>query len=729
MSERQRIVIVGAGVSGLATAFALTDPQSNPGWEDRYTVDVYQMGWRVGGKCATGRDPQRHERILEHGIHVFGNMYFNAMRMASAAYDEVIWDDHDRHRSMEEAFLPSVVTLNTEWMNGQWHNYLGRFPLSDGNPWTGPHVWPDLQQLVQGCLSMINQDLADALEGPIDPNDGWWDRMKGAFTHWLGDVLEDIVEDIAERLVDDERDPDDPEGEHDIVIRLMTKLVQLMEHHVREHPEKIGLRQKFTQIDLVATAVRGMLNDDVIANGIDCIDGENYHQWFQRHGMSQITLHSGLPQGYPNTALSYERGDTTAIPTMSAAAWLTFFLRQVAGKGAGAYFFKEGTGETIMKPLFRLLEQRGVTFHFFHKLAEVTPAADRPVIQTLRFDVQATVKGDRYEPLRRTADLELVWPDRPNYDQLEEGDELREQGIDLESWWTPWTPVAQRELVHGVDFDHVVLATPIATLPHTCAAVIEHPAADDAWKNMVGHVKTAATQAVQIWLNTPTSALGWNDEMELPTDRYVGGFFGQDLTSFCDFSDLVAEERWPLDNRPQGLVYFIGALADPEEPVPFTDHDHPRREDERVKWSTIQFLRSIDGLMPGATNVENNPTDARSFDFGLLVSPEPATRGTGVNIFDQQYWRANIDPNERYTLTVAGSVQHRLKAWDSRFDNLVLAGDWIYTGFNIGSFEGAVMSGKLASLTLTGAPQLDEIYGYDFLHPDTAQPPAPLIGT
>jgi uncharacterized protein with NAD-binding domain and iron-sulfur cluster len=727
MSNRQRIVIVGAGVSGLATAFALTDPQVNPGWEERYTVDVYQMGWRVGGKCATGRNPDRHERIQEHGIHVFGNMYFNALRMASTVYSEVEWDEHDRHRTMEEAFLPSVVTLNTEWMNGQWHNYLGRFPLSDGNPWTGEHVWPDLQQLVQGCLSMINQDLADALEGPVDPNEGWWDRMKDAFTTWLGDVLEDIVEEIAERLVDDERDPADPQGEHDIVIRLMTKLVSLMEGHVSAHPEKIGLRQKFTQIDMVATAVRGMLADDIIVNGIDSIDDENYHEWFQRHGMSPITLRSGLPQGYPNTALSYERGDTTAIPTMSAAAWMTFFLRQVAGKGAGAYFFKEGTGETIMKPLFRLLEQRGVTFHFFHKLAEVVPHTDRLSIESLRFDVQATVKGARYEPLRRTADLELVWPDRPNYDQLVEGDDLRDKGIDLESWWTPWEPVTTKVLRHGDDFDHVVLATPIATLPHTCNQLIAHATAGPAWSNMVNQVKTAATQAVQIWLKKPTSELGWDLPMVLPTDRYVGGFYGQDLTSFCDFSDLIAEERWPLDNRPEGLVYFIGALADPEQPVPFTDHDYPRREDERVKWSTIQFLRTIDGLMPGATNVVANPTDARSFDFSLLTSTDQATRGQGMNIFDQQYWRANVDPNERYTLTVAKSLQYRLKAWESQFDNLVLAGDWIYTGFNIGSFEGAVMSGKLASLTLTGSPQFPEIYGYDFFHPNPAQPPVPAI--
>ena len=44
----------------------------------------------------------------------------------------------------------------------------------------------------------------------------------------------------------------------------------------------------------------------------------------------------------------------------------------------------------------------------------------------------------------------------------------------------------------------------------------------------------------------------------------------------------------------------------------------------------------------------------------------------------------------------------------------MLASDWIYTGINIGSFEGAVMSGMSASNALTGVPTLDDIVGYNF---------------
>jgi hypothetical protein len=46
---------------------------------------------------------------------------------------------------------------------------------------------------------------------------------------------------------------------------------------------------------------------------------------------------------------------------------------------------------------------------------------------------------------------------------------------------------------------------------------------------------------------------------------------------------------------------------------------------------------------------------------------------------------------------------------------MALAGDWIFTGVNIGSFEGAVMSGKLASHALTADPPLADVWGYAFL--------------
>ncbi len=730
--ERKRIVIVGAGVAGLSTAFNLTDPTINPNWSDRYSVDVYQMGWRVGGKCATGRNPDACERIQEHGIHIFANFYFNAMRMVKAAFDEVEWDEHDKLRTMEDAFLPSAVAYNTDYFDKQWHGWLTSFIISDGNPWEGP-PGADVRQLMQNALSLVDYHLSVALERRTIRGGSLWQRAWQSIERLIGDELNKLARHVTEHLIEEQKDPNDPgHGRHSLVMKLLDDLVAVLHRHQAKHPHDVRLREAFIQIDLVTTALRGLLADDLVVRGVDSIDDVNYRDWLAHHGAAQVTLESSIPQTMPNTALAYEYGDTTAIPTMSAAAWMTFLLRQMSGKGAFAYYFAEGTGETFVKPLYRVLVQRGVRFHFFHKLRNVIPDPTEPVIRQLEFDVQARVKPDHvpYDPLRRLPDGELVWPDRPNYEQLVEGPALAEQKVDLESWWTRWEPVDSLTLRQGSDFDQVVLATPIATLEHTCRRVIEHAAAKEAWQPMVEHLKSAATQAVQIWLDTSTKDLGWNESFpDLPeslTNRYVGGLYGQDLTDFCDFSDLVAHERWPEDNTPQGIIYFIGALADPDEIPRFSDHEYPHRQAERVRWSAIQYLRNIDGLLP---NAARSPVDARSFDFDLLAMHDPTERGRGVNQFDQQYWRANIDPNERFTLNVAGTLRHRLEAWDSKFDNLVLAGDWIYTGFNLGSFEGATMSGKLASLALTGAPALDEVYGYTFLHPERSGPPSIRLET
>ena len=45
-----------------------------------------------------------------------------------------------------------------------------------------------------------------------------------------------------------------------------------------------------------------------------------------------------------------------------------------------------------------------------------------------------------------------------------------------------------------------------------------------------------------------------------------------------------------------------------------------------------------------------------------------------------QFFRANLDASERYTLSVAGSAKHRLAADQSGVDGLFLTGDWIANG-------------------------------------------------
>ena len=76
MSEK--IAIIGGGMGGLTAAFDL----SSKDLSNKFDITVYQMGWRLGGKCATGRNQSKNQRIEEHGIHAFAGSYYNALKLS-----------------------------------------------------------------------------------------------------------------------------------------------------------------------------------------------------------------------------------------------------------------------------------------------------------------------------------------------------------------------------------------------------------------------------------------------------------------------------------------------------------------------------------------------------------------------------------------------------------------------------------------------------------------------
>jgi hypothetical protein len=101
--------------------------------------------------------------------------------------------------------------------------------------------------------------------------------------------------------------------------------------------------------------------------------------------------------------------------------------------------------------------------------------------------------------------------------------------------------------------------------------------------------------------------------------------------------------------------------------------------------------------------------DADRTQGSAADGPADATR------FDTQYWRANVNPTDRYVLALPGTLQYRISPLDNTYDNLTIAGDWTDCGFNEGCVEAAVMSGRLAAHAIAQTPALEDIIGYD--HP------------
>jgi len=356
-----------------------------------------------------------------------------------------------------------------------------------------------------------------------------------------------------------------------------------------------------------------------------------------------------------------------------------------------------GMGDTIFAPIYEVLRARGVEIEFFHAVRNLGLSADRRSVATIEIGRQATLKSGDYQPLREVNGLPC-WPSQPDYAQLVEGDELRARDIDLESFWAPWEDRDRIVLQAGRDFDAAILGIPLASQPFICPELVE---ASPRWRAMVEKVETARTQAFQLWMRPSLEALGWR------LGSPVLDAYAQPLNTWADMTQLVPRERWPGDQAPGSIAYFcgpmLGGIPDPG------DLEAPERERDRVKAAARDMLeRGIAPLWPRA--VEGGQSGALAWD--LLLGPDDAT---GEARFDAQFFRANIDPSERYVLAVAGSSAYRLAPDESGFANLVLAGDWTRNGINAGCVEAAVMSGLLASHAVCGFPSRDRIVGLDHL--------------
>src|SRR6185437_6163864 len=226
--------------------------------------------------------------------------------------------------------------------------------------------------------------------------------------------------------------------------------------------------------------------------------------------------------------------------------------------------------------------------------------------------------------------------------------------------------------------------------PTICGDLI---AARREWADMVAHVATAQTQSFQIWTTKTGQEMGW------PSDQtaLLGGYT-EPMDTLSDMSQTLSYEAWDEGAEPKSVQYWCGPMADaPEIPPPYTKSDFPERQLDRVKAEAIRFLeKDIRPVWPAATD----PSNPGGLDWNVLLAPQGST---GTARLDAQYFRANIDPSERYVFARQRTCRYRLEPGNSGFDNLFLAGDWTRNGINAGCVESAARSGALAAEAVSAA--------------------------
>lgn len=703
MAEKQKVAVLGGGMASMVAAYELT---STPQLRERYEVTVYQFGWRLGGKCASGRNRTHGERIEEHGLHVWFGFYENAFRVMRDAYRELGRHPDAPLATWDDAFKPCDDVVLYECFKGRWLGWsfaVPRNPLTPGDPNDLPQFWEIVRTMLDyllarwGALSATNPIVARApAYSPIRPpfGIGLPVRLPFGLDRLASDLLARILRwthperaiadalRIAERL-----ESVDLPGDQELLFRsFVWKAIEdfkrwLWNEIVEPNLDDDDLRFFFTMFDAGTTMIQGIIDDRLIDRGFDVVNDEDLREWLRRHGAQPITIEqSPFVIALYDMAFAYKDGDIST-PNMAAGTAVHDMLRLFfTYRGAFIWKMQAGMGDTVFTPFYDVLKRRGVRFEFFHWVSRLGLSPDRRFVDTIEVIPQVRLKDGDYEPLVDVNGLGC-WPSEPHWDQIVDGEELRDRGVNLE--WEPNPTGKEPEILkRGEHFDLAVLGISVAALPPLCQELIEDDG-NPGFRAMIANSHTVMTQAFQLWLNRPLHGLGWPFRNNSIMTAYV-----EPLDTYANMSHLIPREAWRPEARVESIAYFCGVLADRQ-------NDTQQRANDRTRANAIAYLeRDAKRVWPGSADRDG------SFDWRLLGGDHRQ----GSERFDSQFWIGNFQQTERYVITPAGSVQHRLGADESGYENLFLAGDWVKTALDAGCVEAAVMAGMQASRAICGVP-------------------------
>lgn len=671
--KKQKVAILGGGMGSMTTAFELT---SDPDWQQKYDITLYQMGWRLGGKGASGRNQAQHDSIEEHGLHIFMGFYHNAFRVMREVYGELDRPADAPLATWQDAFKPHNYIAVTNYHKGEWYPFGVNFPPRSGLPGdpTPQKSSKDLFDLLMMTMKEQSKSLRSPelyQESAIQIPDHVA-RRASELGHELGDSFHDlhhlmtVAHDVA-RHTDTETSSTLTESfePHATLKWLLGEIASWVWKLITHRGDAIDdVRLVLLALYFAAVNALGMLRDGVILHGFDVIEDIDYRAWLNKHEIGDAAANSVFTRAFYDLVFAYVKGSTgNQTPTIegniaAGTALHALLLLIFDYKGAIMWKMQAGMGDVIFAPMYEVLKRRGVKFEFFHKVEALQPNESQTEIDKIVIQEQATLKNGSksYSPLIDVKGLPC-WPSEPLYDQLEQGDELKNQHINLESSWANWDGVGTKTLERGKDYDLVVLGISLAALKTICSELIT---AKPAWQAMMDNVLTVQTQAAQIWFDKDLAALGWTRKSPI-LDAYV-----EPLNTWADMTQLIDKETWPEGDEPKNVAYFCGVLEDAEVIPPPSDHTFPQTQTERVeKYAADLLTKHMKVLWP-------------NLDQATVM---------------EKYFRANIDPTERYVLSVAGSSKHRLKADESGYNNLYLTGDWIDNGWmNVGAIEPTVVA-------------------------------------
>ncbi|EAU61939.1 NAD(P)/FAD-dependent oxidoreductase, partial [Stigmatella aurantiaca] len=382
-APRKKVVVLGGGAGALTTAYYLS---RTPELREQYEVTVYQVGWRLGGKGASGRGP--NGRIEEHGLHVFWGFYENAFRLMRECYREMNRPATMPLATFEQAFLPRDLMALQELVQGTWHRWVIPFPSNARSPGESDSI-DSVQEILEALFQTL-RELFDRTQGLLvrTAAQGPGHEALGVLKTVLSESLErgaDLLKFVREIVREGQALLEQAQA-HLLVLRVEVDV------EARAVPDDLFLRtlrsflrwlwSRFTPLlesnfllfqlcvglDFLVANLVGILSDQVFAKGFNAIEELDYREWLAKHGASELTLRSALSRAIYDAAMSMVDGDPDRQSIGAGSALRALLRIGLTYQGHIAYEFAASMGDVVFVPLYEACRKNGVRFEFFHRV-------------------------------------------------------------------------------------------------------------------------------------------------------------------------------------------------------------------------------------------------------------------------------------------------------------------------------------------------------------------------
>ncbi|MBV8594245.1 MAG: NAD(P)-binding protein, partial [Caulobacteraceae bacterium] len=398
---KKRIAILGGGMAALSAAYQLIKTQA---LRDANEVTIHQLGWRLGGKAASGRDSQG--RNLEHGLHVWFGCYENTFALIQEIYAARQPPTGWALPTWRDAVKPQDFTpIGVQAPGGAWSYWPLTWPNNDGVPGDGtllPTWWQMIEEIVGWIILFLTgtdepgEPEAVAAAGPPPTNPAVPAKPSAV----LGQARRNL------RAIDAQ--PAAPSAED--LARILAQLAWARDAHARTvaagAPAASDPGILHDVLDVFVAVVKGIFLDIILPDApLISLDDIEFRAWLLKHGADPVIVaSSSVVRLVYDTLFQYAGGDV-ARPDLAAGTGLGAVFRIVGTyKGSMMWLVQAGMGEVIVGPVYQQLVSNGVAFNFFHKVVSLEPGpGDAPgaekVIQTIRIQPQAVTTDAPYNPV------------------------------------------------------------------------------------------------------------------------------------------------------------------------------------------------------------------------------------------------------------------------------------------------------------------------------------------